>query len=327
MSYQLRTEININESDKIFDYYIVGRVYFAYNSDQLDEQDKRQILKLKKLYRSVLKNVSIEFTCIGATDYRGIAEYNLKLGRKRAISVLKHLRTLFKDFPKCHIANIYVRIPNVTDSISIGEIDAYKPRKGYKPSKEGMALDRCAYILANRIPNRMVFLPPIALSPPTDVQKVKRIITKVFEHSNNQWDLEKQMEPPKIGDAIQAIGEESVKAVLTEINDYYYPVVKPFEEDSFRRKTKLYPDYYDINSIYVKIEKESDIWGTRIIIEVTYNWVYPFDDNYVRIYEEEYDFEGKLRKAINRKVDRVNLEDLSVQDKLKNRLNEYNPFK
>lgn len=261
MAYQEDTFIDVANAVKEGDFYIIGFVYFAYNSDELDKKDGDELCKLRALYHSTLKYRSVQFYCCGTTDYRGTKDYNIDLGWRRAKSVMVFLNKLFHQYPLYAMAYI---------PTSLGKEHAQKPKDGIKPSKKAMAKDRSVIVAVNRIPGRIIVLPPIILKP-EPVKYVKRIVRRYFSkvESDNLF-------PPKtpLDSLIDWWQEELGKKLRGENYDFLgYKIIGT--EDMLRREYRSTVDYYQINYIYVDFYTLIDYAVKSHITEITYEWGFP----------------------------------------------------
>lgn len=279
MTYKEHTQINIDNPEEIIDgVFIIGKVFFAYNSNILYDEDKGELSKLRTLYHRTLKSKKVHFYCIGATDYRGKSEDNLKLGNRRSNAVIKYLMELFRNYPLLHIANIQGRI----DNRSIGENEAHQPRNEIKPSKQEMAEDRCVFIGANCIPNRVIVLPPIQLKA-SPIKYVDRVVRKYY--SKHIFD---KAYPPKPSSekAVDYLNEEIAKKIKKRKSgvsgEFLGHEIFGNEEISRRQYYKTI-DYFEINDIYIDFYPEFSFLVTGLITEITYVWGFPNEIITIRI--------------------------------------------
>ncbi len=135
---------------------LVGQIFFATNSHQLDTQDTAVLGRLTQAYQMHLLARRIELTCVGHADRRGDAAANLRLGQRRAEAIQQYLRQQLRSF----------RLFSCQRAISCGEENAAQGQ----PSQARMAEDRRVDLFSNFIPQRRVVLPPlrVTVAPPVN---------------------------------------------------------------------------------------------------------------------------------------------------------------
>lgn len=95
---------------------VVAEVYFKTNDDEVDHQDALALTALiDSLNERLKEGFKCTLVCTGGADHRGTAKYNMRLGGRRAVSVMEHIL-------------LNVSSPNLTVvARSIGESRAAKP--------------------------------------------------------------------------------------------------------------------------------------------------------------------------------------------------------
>lgn len=127
----------------------VAEIYFATDDDQVHSDDILAMNDLIKSIKTLLKDgFELKFLCTGQADYRASFQYNMDLGRRRALSV--------KDFIDGSISHEKLAV----DIDSIGESKALQPKNRRLPSLTEIMNDRKVVVTIDT----EEFIPPVTIS-------------------------------------------------------------------------------------------------------------------------------------------------------------------
>ena len=93
---------------------VVGTVYFAFDSAELDSSARATLQEAVECYRGQ-PDPGLSLLLTGACDPRGTEEYNIALGERRAQSVRSYLTSLGMDSSRISITSVGEEMATGTD--------------------------------------------------------------------------------------------------------------------------------------------------------------------------------------------------------------------
>lgn len=270
MSYQEKTEVVPDGIIGIKDKgYLIGMVYFPYNSDRLDEKDKIELAKLYKPYSTLLRTGEVQFSCLGNADHRGTSKYNLGLGIRRARSVMRFLDEMFRNSENYSAAS----------GASLGEGLAAQPADDQKPTRQQMAKDRFVSIVTSRTPLQETEIPPSKVTFIEPQPRLRRIVGREFEegsHKEESFLVPKTPVDKGLDEGVERLKEEAQRLVTGQEKNPYFLGGR---EAIHRRRFRLFPRHYRVNEIFVQATHKESNWITGKITSglsvVGYAWGEP----------------------------------------------------
>lgn len=242
--------------------YLVGIVFFPFDSADLDARDKEELNKLYRAYSKFLLKWEIQFTFIGYADYRGNKKYNRRLGIRRAQAVKKHLDGMFRRF-----ANY-----SGEGAMSWGEALAAQPTRGKKPSRDRMALDRSVHIIASRPPRRVIEIPPVKIEGVSNA-RMRRIVGREFSKRLEDSNLQPKTHSDKFWETITEEMQNWIRKLKQGGKESAFYGQENIKSRTYRQVLR----YFRVNDVYVRNNFQSEtisIFGQQMVwsTSVVYIW-------------------------------------------------------
>lgn len=264
--------------------HLIAKIYFPYDSSELDENDRELLQFLSRHFGRLLPQKRAEFSFYGHADYRGAAIYNERLGKRRAEAVQRYFDSLMNQHT------------NYTSwrAISRGESLAVQGN----PTQDQMAEDRRVEIYCTLTNNPLPVPPP---KPPDIV----RVMVNRFYH-RGFWQMQAQANSQNTDPSSL---KEGVAGLIKIIKGLADPEAVLGSELATARKTGLVNAAYRVNKVVCDVRVDLSMAGpgtvTNTFTDFDYDWGPPlpqvvFESSYTpTIFEQKHQIQ-KTTNTISR---------------------------